>query len=93
MWQIKNGILHKNGKPIYAVGLSYYPSYRSDIVAGTTEVTLSGLPKEGCKIEVYMTDEAYDEKLERVIECNEETCVLPVRLVDEQIRLIKIGEK
>lgn len=68
-------------------------SYHSDIVDGTTEVTLSGLPTGGCKIEVYLTDEGYDEKLERVVECDEETYVLPIRLVDEQVRLIKIGEK
>ena len=65
-------------------------SYHSSIVDGTTEVTLSGLPKGGCKIEVYLTDEGYDEKLERVVECDEETYVLPIRLVDEQVRLIKI---
>jgi hypothetical protein len=51
------------------------------------------LSKNGCKIEVYLTDEGYDERLERVFECDEETFVLPVRMVEEQIRLIKIGEK
>ena len=32
MWKIKNGILHKDNKPVYAIGLSYYPSYREDKV-------------------------------------------------------------
>lgn len=32
MWTIKNGILYKDNKPIYAIGLSYYPSYREDKV-------------------------------------------------------------
>ena len=68
-------------------------TYHSGMVDGTTEITLKGLPKEGCKIEVYLTDEGYDERLERVFECEEETFVVPVRMVEEQIRLIKIGEK
>lgn len=32
MWEIKNGILYKDNKPTYAIGLSYYPSYREDKV-------------------------------------------------------------
>lgn len=27
MYNIKNGILHKNGKPVFALGQSYYPSF------------------------------------------------------------------
>jgi len=65
-------------------------SYQSGIVDGVTEIELKGLPKEGCKIQVYLTDEGYDEKLEREFECEEETFVVPVRLVDEQVRRIEI---
>ena len=68
-------------------------TYHSGMVDGSTEITLTGLPKNGCQIEVYLTDEGYDERLERVFECDEETFVLPVRMVEEQIKLIKIGEK
>ena len=68
-------------------------SYQSNISQGITEVTLKGLPKEGCQIEVYLTDEAYDEKLEKTILCQEEMFVLPLNLVDEQVRLIKIQTK
>jgi hypothetical protein len=34
-------------------------TYHSGMVDGTTEITLTGLPKNGCKIEVYLTDEGY----------------------------------
>jgi len=27
MYELKNGILHKNGEPVLALGISYYPSY------------------------------------------------------------------
>lgn len=32
MWKIRNGLLYKNEKPVYGVGLSYYASYREDKV-------------------------------------------------------------
>jgi hypothetical protein len=65
-------------------------SYRSYIVDGTTEIALTGLPKGGCTIKVYLTDEGYDEQLEREIICTEENYVLAVRMVDEQVRRIEI---
>ena len=65
-------------------------SYRSDIMDGTTEIALTGLPKEGCTIKVYLTDEGYDEELEREIKCTEESYVLELRMVDEQVRRIEI---
>ena len=68
-------------------------SYQSYIVDGDTNVTLCGLPKDGCKIKVYLTDEGYDEKLEREIECQDETFVLTLRLVDEQVRRIEITNR
>ena len=67
-------------------------SYQSNIRQGITEVTLSGLPKKGCQIKIYLTDEGSDEKLEKSIQCQGETCVLPLHLIDEQVRLIKIGD-
>ena len=27
MYSMKNGILYENGRPVFCVGLSYYPSY------------------------------------------------------------------
>ena len=27
MYNMKNGVLHKEGKPVFCIGLSYYPSY------------------------------------------------------------------
>ena len=65
-------------------------AYRSGIIDGTTEVILTGLPKSGCVIRVYLTDEGDDEKEEMVISCTDETCVLPIRMVDEQVRRIEI---
>ena len=65
-------------------------SYRSNIVNSVTEVRLNGIPKGGCQINVYLTDEGSDEKLEKTICCQEETFVLPLNLIDEQVRLIKI---
>ena len=65
-------------------------TYHSNIVDGCHEVTLTGLPAEGCTVEVYMTDEGYDEKLEMTMECAEETLVLPLHMVDEQIRVIRV---
>lgn len=32
MWKIENGILYQDDAPVYAIGLSYYPSYREDKV-------------------------------------------------------------
>ena len=54
MWNIKNGILHKDGKPIYAIGLSYYPSYREDKVP---------VPRDGDRIGEMKKD------LRRMKEC------------------------
>jgi hypothetical protein len=68
-------------------------SYRSNIVNSATEVRLNGLPKGGCQIDVYLTDEGSDEKLEKTVCCQEETFVLPLNLIDEQVRLIKIQRK
>lgn len=68
-------------------------SYHSGMLDENMEMTLTGLPKGGCKIEVYLTDEGTDEELEYTIECDEEACVLPINMVDEQIRFVKIGAK
>ena len=68
-------------------------SYRSGIVNSATEVQLTGLPKSGCRIEVCLTDEGADEKLEKSISCQEENFVLPLNLIDEQVRLITIKRK
>ena len=54
MWEIKNGILHKDEKPLYAVGLSYYPSYREDKVP---------VPRDGDRIGEMKKD------LRRMKEC------------------------
>ena len=66
-------------------------SYQRGILDENMEMTLTGLPKGGCKIEVYLTDEGTDEELEYVVECEEETGVLPINMVDEQVRMIRIG--
>ena len=32
MWKMINGLLYQDDKPVYGIGLSYYPSYREDKV-------------------------------------------------------------
>ena len=54
MWKIENGILHKDGIPTYAIGLSYYPSYREDKVP---------VPRDGDRIGEMKKD------LRRMKEC------------------------
>ena len=54
MWKIENGILHKDGNPTYAIGLSYYPSYREDKVP---------VPRDGDRIGEMKKD------LRRMKEC------------------------
>ena len=68
-------------------------SYHCDFLDEDMEITICGLPKGGCEISVYLTDEGHDDELVYRVECDEETYALPIIMVDEQIRLIQIRAK
>lgn len=58
MWKIKNGLLCENDRPQFAIGLSYYPSYREDKVPvppdgdriGEMQKDLRGMAENGFNI-------------------------------------------
>ena len=68
-------------------------TYRSDLMGSRRDLLLRGLPEQGCRIEVFLTDEGCDEGLELAVDCSHTEFTLPLTLSDEQIRLIRIKSR
>ena len=65
-------------------------TYRSDLVAEQTDVTLLGLPENGCRISVYLTDEGHTDALEHTMICTESVVSFSLCLDEEQLRYIAV---
>ena len=74
-------------------------TYQHDIFEGkiiqqavcpASELRLNGLPTNGSKISVYLTDEGHEDKCMKEYLCEEESFVVPMRLYDEQIYRIEV---
>ena len=68
-------------------------TYRSGLMGSRHDLLLRGLPEQGCRIEVFLTDEGCDEGLELAVDCSHTEFTLPLTLSDEQIRLIRIKSR